>query len=49
MRGLSRSSVSKYPALLAVVFFLAAMLLDSQAATAKAITPAIVTALGITA
>ena len=38
-----------YPALLAVVFFFAAMLLYSQAATAKAITPAIVAALGITA
>ena len=45
----ARTTVSQYPALLAVVFFLAAMLLYSQAATAKAITPAIVTALGITA
>ena len=34
---------------LAVVFFLAAMLLYSQAATAKAITPTVVAALGITA
>ena len=42
-------TVKNYPALLAVVFFLAAMLLYSQAATAKAITPAIVAALGISA
>lgn len=49
IKELARTTVSQYPALLAVVFFLAAMLLYSQAATAKAITPAIVTALGITA
>ncbi|WP_283667601.1 anaerobic C4-dicarboxylate transporter family protein, partial [Escherichia coli] len=49
IKELARTTVSLYPALLAVVFFLAAMLLYSQAATAKAITPAIVTALGITA
>ena len=42
-------TISQYPALLAVVFFLAAMLLYSQAATAKAITPTVVAALGITA
>jgi len=41
-------AVSNYPALLAVVFFLAAMLLYSQASTAKAITPAVIAALGIT-
>ncbi|MCD8245384.1 MAG: C4-dicarboxylate ABC transporter, partial [Parabacteroides sp.] len=41
--------ISHYPALLAVVFFLAAMLLYSQAATAKAITPTVIAALGITA
>ena len=40
-------TISQYPALLAVVFFLAAMLLYSQAATAKAITPTVVAALGI--
>ena len=45
----SSTTVSQYPALLAVIFFFAAMLLYSQAATAKAITPAVVTALGITA
>ena len=45
----SATTVAQYPALLAVIFFFAAMLLYSQAATAKAITPAVVTALGITA
>ena len=49
IKALAASSVSQYPALLAVVFFLAAMLLYSQAATAKAITPSIIAALGITA
>ena len=49
IKTLAASTVTAYPALLAVVFFLAAMLLYSQAATAKAITPAIVAALGITA
>lgn len=49
IKALAVSSVSQYPALLAVVFFLAAMLLYSQAATAKAITPSIIAALGITA
>ena len=49
IKSLAASSVSQYPALLAVVFFLAAMLLYSQAATAKAITPSIIAALGITA
>ncbi len=49
IKTLAASTVTAYPALLAVVFFIAAMLLYSQAATAKAITPAIVTALGITA
>lgn len=48
IKSLAASSVSQYPALLAVVFFLAAMLLYSQAATAKAITPSIIAALGIT-
>lgn len=45
----SATTVAENPALLAVIFFFAAMLLYSQAATAKAITPAVVTALGITA
>lgn len=49
IKALAASSVSQYPALLSVVFFLAAMLLYSQAATAKAITPSIIAALGITA
>lgn len=49
IKELAAGTVSQYPALLAVVFFVAAMLLYSQAATAKAITPAIVAALGITA
>ena len=49
IKTLAASTVTTYPALLAVVFFIAAMLLYSQAATAKAITPAIVAALGITA
>ena len=49
IKTLAASTVTAYPALLAAVFFIAAMLLYSQAATAKAITPAIVAALGITA
>ena len=49
IKTLAASTVTAYPALLAVVFFIAAMLLYSQAATAKANTPAIVAALGITA
>ncbi len=49
IKVIAKTTVSQYPALLAVVFFLAAMLLYSQAATAKAIVPSIVAALGITA
>lgn len=49
IKTFATDAVVAYPALLAVVFFFAAMLLYSQAATAKAITPAIVAALGITA
>ena len=49
IKSFAASTVAQYPALLAVVFFFAAMLLYSQAATAKAITPAVVAALGITA
>ncbi len=49
IKELAAQYVSTYPALLAAVFFVASMLLYSQAATAKAITPAIVGALGISA
>ena len=49
IKAFAASTVSQTPALLAVVLFFAAMLLYSQAATAKAITPAIVAALGISA
>lgn len=41
--------VKQAPAMLAVAFFFASMLLYSQAATAKAIVPVIMTALGISA
>lgn len=49
IKTFAADTVAQTPALLAVVFFFAAMLLYSQAATAKAITPAIVAALGISA
>lgn len=49
IKDFAAQTISQYPALLAVVCFLAAMLLYSQAATAKAITPTVVAALGITA
>ena len=49
IKDFASQTISLYPTLLAVVFFLAAMLLYSQAATAKAITPTVVAALGITA
>ena len=49
IKGLAGEWVTKIPALLALIFFLAATLLYSQAATAKAITPVAVAALGITA
>lgn len=49
IKDFAAQTISQYPALLAVVFFLAAMLLYSQAATAKAIIPTVVAALGITA
>lgn len=49
IKEFAAQTISQYPALLAVVFFLAAMLLYSQAATAKAITPTVVAALGISA
>ena len=49
IKGLAGEWVTKIPALLALIFFLASTLLYSQAATAKAITPVAVAALGITA
>jgi anaerobic C4-dicarboxylate transporter DcuA len=49
IKSIASTTVAQYPALLAVVFFVASMFLYSQAATAKAITPSIVAALGITA
>lgn len=49
IKTLSGDWVKQAPALLAVIFFFAATLLYSQAATAKAITPVVITALGITA
>lgn len=47
--ALAKSFVGDYPALLAVALFLASMLLYSQAATAKAIMPVVIGALGISA
>lgn len=49
IKDLAGQWVKDYPAMLAVAFFFASMLLYSQAATAKAITPIILTALGISA
>ena len=49
IKNLAGEWVTKIPALLALIFFLASTLLYSQAATAKAITPVAVAALGITA
>lgn len=49
IKDLAGEWVKDYPAMLAVAFFFASMLLYSQAATAKAITPIILTALGISA
>ncbi|MBD5166899.1 MAG: C4-dicarboxylate ABC transporter, partial [Helicobacter sp.] len=46
---LARKFVGDYPALLAVALFFASTLLYSQAATAKAIMPVVITALGISA
>ncbi|WP_334090095.1 anaerobic C4-dicarboxylate transporter [Helicobacter typhlonius] len=46
---LASNLVGDYPALLAVALFFASMLLYSQAATAKAIMPVVIGALGITA
>ena len=49
IKTLAGDWVKAVPSLLAVIFFFAAMLLYSQAATAKAITPVVVAALGISA
>ncbi|WP_236033165.1 anaerobic C4-dicarboxylate transporter [Helicobacter turcicus] len=49
IKDLAGNWVQQVPSLLAVIFFFAATLLYSQAATAKAITPVVVAALGITA
>lgn len=49
IKDFASQTISLYPTLLAVVFFLAVMLLYSQAATAKPITPTVDVALGITA
>ena len=49
IKDFASQTISLYPTLLAVVFFLPAMLLYSQAATAKPITPTVDAALGITA
>lgn len=46
---LASSLVGDFPALLAVALFFASMLLYSQAATAKAIMPVVISALGISA
>lgn len=47
IKNLAADLVTSYPALLAVVFFFASTLLYSQAATAKAIVPVVIVALGI--
>lgn len=47
IKEVAREWVTQIPAMLAVAFFFASMLLYSQAATAKAIVPVIVIALGI--
>ncbi len=47
--AIAKEVVNQYPALLALTLFLASMLLYSQAATAKAIMPVVIGALGISA
>lgn len=49
IKVLAGDLVKAVPSLLTVIFFFAAMLLYSQAATAKAITPVVIAALGVTA
>lgn len=48
IQSISQDLISKYPPLLAVALFFASMLLYSQAATAKALIPVVIIALGIT-
>ncbi len=48
IKGVAGEMVGKYPFLLAVALFFASMLLYSQAATTKALMPAVILALGIT-
>ncbi len=48
IKGVAANLVGSYPFLLAVALFFASMLLYSQAATAKALIPAVILALGIT-
>lgn len=48
IKSIAQDVVGKYPFMLAVALMFAAMLLYSQAATAKAIMPAVIIALGIT-
>ncbi len=49
IKELAVGFVTKYPPVLAVALFLASMLLYSQAATAKALIPTVILALGMTA
>ncbi|MCR4942251.1 MAG: anaerobic C4-dicarboxylate transporter [Campylobacter sp.] len=49
IKALAGDLVGQYPVLLSVALFLASMLLYSQAATAKALIPTVIAALGITA
>ncbi|QKF64783.1 anaerobic C4-dicarboxylate transporter [Campylobacter corcagiensis] len=49
IKGLAGDLVSQYPVLLSVALFFASMLLYSQAATAKALVPTVIAALGLTA
>lgn len=48
IQNVCQDLISKYPPLLAVALFFASMLLYSQAATAKALIPVVILALGIT-
>ncbi|MCI6989380.1 MAG: anaerobic C4-dicarboxylate transporter [Campylobacter sp.] len=49
IKGFAGNLVSQYPALLSVALFFASCLLYSQAATAKALIPTVIVALGISA
>lgn len=48
IKGIAGNLVGRYPFLLSIALFFASMLLYSQAATAKALMPAVIIALGIT-